>query len=121
MQTELRCALRNGSAWAPESLSYVQYSALVIDEQDWKTQRKVYYRDFDLPVQVNHFLQQRLDRLECGLRGVSEAVQRNSLLIDNRGVHVEKLRALDEDRWAKTAGIHTWHAKAYEIFAGERD
>lgn len=43
-------------------------------------------------------MQQRLDQLAGGLRGVSEAVQHNSLTIDTRGVHVKKLRALDEDR-----------------------
>ena len=33
---ELRCALRNGSAWAPERLSFLQRDAKMIDEKDWK-------------------------------------------------------------------------------------
>lgn len=96
--TELCCALRNGSVWAPESLSFLQRDAMMIDEKDWKIQRKTAYRDFNLPLAARNFLQQRLDALGSGLAGVAEAVERNSLVIDERGLHVKKLHALDEDR-----------------------
>ena len=58
--TELRCGLRNGSVWAPESLSFLQRDAMMIDERDWKIQRKTAYRDFNLPLAAGDFLQQRL-------------------------------------------------------------
>ena len=96
--TELRSALRNGSAWAPESLSFQQRDAMMIDEKDWIIQRKMAYRELNLPLQVGDFLQQRLDARSSGLADVAEAVERSSLVSNERGLRVKKLHALDEDR-----------------------
>lgn len=96
--TELRCGLRNGSVWAPESLSYLQRDAMMIDEKAWQMRRKIAYRDFNLPLVAGDFLQQRLDALGSGLAGVAEAIEQNSLMIDERGLHVKKLHAMGEDR-----------------------
>jgi len=39
---------------------------MILNEKDWKIQRKTAFRDFNLPLAAGDFLQQRLDALGTG-------------------------------------------------------
>lgn len=94
----LQRALKNGSVWAVESLSYLRRDALLIDEATWQSERIARYRELNLHLKCGTWLRQRLDHLESGLEGVRQAVEAGTLPIDERGVILVRPGAERTDR-----------------------
>ncbi len=91
-------ALRNGSMWAPHSLSFLSRNAMFIDETQWKSERQQHYRALGIPRSVTAYLKPRLALLKAGIASVTEAVAHREITIDHQGVHLDRLVGQDEDQ-----------------------
>ena len=89
----LRQALRNGSVWIPHSLAFRQRAAMLIPEAEWTTHHRRFYAQLGLPLDAAHYTPQLLATLEAGLVSLAEAVEADTVVVDDRGLHLKALDA----------------------------
>jgi len=98
----IREGMRGGQLWVSHSARFRSRTDSLIPLQDWRQNRQALCSALKLPVSAEAFLQVRRANLQVGLAALSEAVDKNAVEIDAKGlVRLPALFALDEDKALK--------------------
>ena len=92
----LRRALRNGSVWIDQSLSFRSRETLFIPPAQWQTSLRAHYRRLRLPQDVAAFLEPLIERAKAGVLAVSKTAAEGILRVDDE-LHLTPLEPLAED------------------------